>query len=325
MIRIIDLNQNNSIVNFVVPVYNEKENINNFFLSLYSAIKYAKINEWRIYFALHKSTDGSDVLLDRLGSKYTKNITVLKTNFLNKTASQKAAIKKIKNYGIIIFLDCDVRVDKRAIISIIDKFKYNKSAVILGGTVLPYKPKNVGFYKSIIFYCLNITNIYSKILIPKYGSINPEGTKNYFHGRFFALRSKRYWIIKDERFPDDIILIDFIYQKFGINGTFYNLKNSKCYYQPYLSLRKHYFSHQKNYFFLKNLYIAYPSLSKFGYMYENTLNYKYLLKLPKSTLCFILIWMLISRVESLIYYFNYRINKQNFDGMFLWEKMKSTK
>ena len=319
------LKRTDFIVNFVVPIYNEEKNINNLFLSLYSAIKYARINRWKIYFILNKSTDASRVLLEKLRTRFPKNILILKVNLFNKTASQKVAIKKIKNNGIIIFIDCDVRLDKRALIPIISKFEKNKESIILGGTALPHKPKNIGFYRSIMFYCLNVANSYPKILMPKYGSINLDGNKNYFHGRFFALRSKNYWILKEERFPEDVIFIDMIYQKFGTNGTFFNLTNSKCYYQPYLSLHEHYTSHLRNYFFLKSLYITHPDLSKFGYLYENTLNYNYISKLPKSTIVFILIWLFISRLESLIYYLNYNINKHNVDGMYLWRKMKSAK
>ncbi|MEM3245618.1 MAG: glycosyltransferase [Candidatus Micrarchaeaceae archaeon] len=313
-----------SAVNFVIPVYNEEKNINTVFLTLYSAIKYAKIKKWKIYFALHKSTDNSLMILEHLKARFPRNITVLNVNHLNKTASQKAAIKEIKNNGIIIFVDCDVKLDKRALIPIIRKFKNDERVIMLGGRVIPYKPKKMGFFKSVMFYSLNMTNLYSKILIPKYGSINSDGSKNFFHGRFFALRSKSYWIFTDERFPDDVIFIDMIYQKFGIDGTFCNLANSKCYYKPYLSLREHYISHLRNYFLLKNLYLVHPNLRKFSYLYENNFNYKYLFKLPKRILGFFLIWSFISSIESALYYLDYNINKKYTNGIYLWREMKNS-
>lgn len=313
-IKNIPHNKDSYSISIIVPVHNEEKNIVLCFNSLISAVKNSNLKYWKIYFILNGCTDQSEQQIKKIQNNHSKNVIILKSKF-GKTISQTTAINKVNSKNILIFVDADVTIDKNSIKRILKCFESNKKILVVGAIPVPIKPRN----KQIIYYILNLPAIFPKLIIPKTSISIDKCMKNYFIGRLFALRSKRYWLLKNEIFPDDVLLIDKIYNKYGVNGVFRYASGAKCYYLPYLSLRSHYYAHFKNYLFLMTEYKIYPKLKRFSYLYSERINYDYIKTLPYWAILSLCGWLIITRIENILYLISSKMNKR-INGNYIWKK-----
>lgn len=307
------------MINIIVPIKDNEKYILPFFISLKKAIDYANVKKWMLYFSLNGCKDNSMEIVKKLKRRYN-NIKILYQSEPSKIRAQDLAVRSIKNNGLLIFIDCDVIIDKESIYNIQYIFKQHRNILVVGGLPLPFKVnlKELSLIRILKYYILNFSSIFYHSKIPKYTlNSNSSNLRNYFHGRIFALRSKRYWLIKDFDFPDDIQLIDLIYEKFGLN-TFIFSDKIRCYYEPYLSFKKDFLSHLRAYFFLKDFYLRYPHLKRFKRYFILKYNLKYIKTLPhryKVAFLFSCLWTLL---RDKIYFLIYLAMRKKKNGNDLW-------
>jgi len=307
-------------INLIVPVRNNSEDILPFFKSLLRSISRASIKSWNLLFAVNGSTDESLAIIKGLVKKYPSNIKYLNIKTGRKIKAQNCAIKHIKNNDPIFFFDVDILVDKEAIARMITSLRMNPTAIVFGGIPLP----KISFKGNrFIFYTLNFPSLFFWVKTSKEFIYNKsKNLRNYFHGRFFVLRSKKYWLLRDEYFPDDIQLIDWIYEKYSANVFVLNPK-ARVYYKPYTSFVKRIKSSLRARLFISQFYSTYPNLGKFKKLFKLYWNIAEIRKLSLKFKFYFAIYLFYSIIESIICYFfilKTYIRRRKVNAYVLWDQ-----
>jgi len=295
---------------FSIPVYNEEKNLSKFIRSLSESTKFLK-NFKETFFCLNGCKDNSEKIIKENIKKFPHlNIKLLKSK-KGKINAQKEIILHQKEGHPIFFLDADTKLKKNSIKIILKELNENKELIAVGGFPIAKKYSGKNLWKRFLDNILNIKSRHpmseiSKLNVEKYHALaisHPQNlntrkehelkSKIFFHGRIFCLRSKKYWDYPKKKgiVGDDSYLPDYITYNYGKNKIRIRY-DALTYYQPFLSLKKHYITYKRVYFDLKNLKKKYPkfkeirehSALKLDWRYINSLKYSEKIKFYIFTL-----------------------------------------
>lgn len=312
---------------FAIPVYNEENNLMSCIKSLSkdtSSLNYSL----KTFICLNGCTDNSEKIAEGLQKEYPLlKITILKSK-KGKLNAQEKIVKTISSKeDYVIFLDSDIEIKKGCIEKLISELNKHKQIMIVGAfpIVKSYKGKNL--WKKILSQILNIRSKHpawekSKYDVCKYHPYalsNPQykntfknsevQSKIFFHGRMFALRSKKIWekpskksgVVGDDTYLSDNTL--YKYGKFSIRNRY----DAIAYYKPFTSLIFHYRVYKRVYYDLKNLERYYPKFKKFRRDSKLEINKDYLNKQDKKTKMIFYVYSLIRKIEN--FFFRYSLEK----------------
>lgn len=139
---VVDLRKKRSIceyppISFVIPCYNDADTVTETVRSIYHAYRN---QTFEVIVINDASKDSTSQKLQGLKDKHEIQLVNNSIN-LGKAKSLNNHIANTK-YDIILFLDADVIVNKKALYDVIARFKSNPK---LGAASCPYTPKNKGF------------------------------------------------------------------------------------------------------------------------------------------------------------------------------------
>ncbi len=318
-------------ISVIIPAYNEEKNLGRCIKYLNNSMKNIQ-KRTDIYIILNGCTDKTPEIAKKCKEKYKKlNIKILKSK-LGKLNAQEKALKKIDLKDYVFFIDADVEVTKKSIKKIIKELDKHKKLIAVGGFPVAKKYKGYNLWKKFLDQILNIRSRHPKSEISKfdvkdyhpYAFTDPKKTntspkhesqsKIFFHGRIFALRSKRYWVKPKYReiAGDDSFIPDYITYNYG-KGRIRIRYDALCYYNPFTSLINHYKAYKRIYYDLKNLKELYPKFKDIRKHSILILNKEYIKNQKFTTKIKFKLYSLIRMFERFL--FKFSLNK---DPKKLW-------
>jgi len=265
-----------------LPVYNEEMNLENCLISIDKSLKNIKSFSVKTFICLNGCSDKSEKVALDCEQKYPfLNIEILKSN-RGKLNAQKKIISKIPFNRKIFFIDSDTEVDKNSLSIILKEFDKHSELVAIGAFPIAKKYEGSNLWR---YFLDKVLNIRSRHPMSEISRLNVEGyhklaindcqskntnkqhelkSKIFFHGRMFALRSKKYWSLPSKEsniVGDDSYLPDYIIYNYGKNRIRIRY-DSMVYFKPFTSLIKHYKSYKRIYFDLRNLKSSIPKFEE---------------------------------------------------------------
>ena len=304
---------------FVIPVHNEEGNLNRCINSLYSSIKNIKC-KFNTFICLNDCSDSSYKIAVNCKGRYRiLNIQILESK-KGKFNAQKTAIKKIPRNSPIFFIDADIILKKDSIEILIKELDKHPDLIAVGSFPVARDYKGKKIWKIFLDKVLNIRSRHPQCEIsllevndyhpysisdPQHKNASPEHelkSKIFFHGRAFVLRSKKYWSIpKSEQIVgDDSFIPDYITFNYG-KGRIRNRYDSIVYYNPFISITKHFKVYKRIYFDLKNLREKYPKFKNIRDHSQLILDKNYIKKQNVSTKILFFLYSFIRKIETLLY------------------------
>ncbi len=306
---------------FCLPVHNEEKNLENCIISIKNAMKFAPNYYVKTFICLNDCNDKSKEVALYCKQKYPLlNIKIIKSK-KGKLNAQEKVLSYIPLNKIIFFIDSDTEIDKKSVNIILKEFEKHKELLAVGAFPIAKKYNGFDLWKRSLNSILNIRSRHpmseiSKLNVEEYhnlAKIDPQKintskkhelkSKIFFHGRMFALRSKKYWnkppknkkIVGDDSYlPDDII---YNYGKNGIRIRY----DAIVYFNPFISLKGHYRTYKRIYFDLKNLKENFPEFKEIREHSELILDKEYLKKQSFLTKFYFSCFRLIRKFEKLFF------------------------
>jgi glycosyltransferase involved in cell wall biosynthesis len=316
----------NNNVSFIIPTYNEERNLEKCIKSLEKEIRGLK-NPVRTFICLNGCIDKTPEIAEKCVEKYRNlNIKILKSK-RGKINAQEIAIKNIKSLGYIIFLDGDIKVRKNCIKKLIKELDKHKKLIAVGAFSVAENYNGKNPWKKFLDQILNIRSRHPLCEISKfdvkeyhpYALSDPQykntssshelKSKIYFHGRMFALRSKKFWSKPDPKkdiVGDDSFMPDNIIYKYGV-GRIRMRYDAIVYYKPFISLRKHFKVYKRIFYDLKNLEDNYLKFKKIRKLSKLRLDKEYIKKQNLRTKINFKLHELTRKIEKFL--FKISINK----------------
>jgi glycosyltransferase involved in cell wall biosynthesis len=309
---------------FLIPVYNEEENLESCIHSLYKA-SFGTAKNLKCFLCLNGCIDGSKEIALRLQKKYSSlNIQILECE-KGKLNAQQKMLEKIKSKkSYLFFLDADIGLEPSSVNKMIEELDKHKKIMIVGAHPIARKYSGGRIWKKFLSNILNVRSGYpmvqkSRFDVSKYhpyvvsgsfnGNISPEQelqSKIFFHGRMFAVRFKDLWSRPNKNsgvVGDDTFLSDLILYKYG-PGSIRIRYDAIVYYKPFISLLYHYKVYKRVHYDLKNLERFYPKFSNIRRLSKLEIDKKFLKKQALKVQLFVYSFELIRKIENFIFEFS---------------------
>ena len=130
----------------IVPIYNEKENIEKLIKEIFVSLK--KYKRFELILVNDSSNDGSLILIERLKKKYPIFL-INHTKNLGQSASIFTGLKK-SNYDTIVTIDGDGQNNPNDIPFLLEKYFSNKNLYLVGGIRIKRKDSLIKILSSLI-------------------------------------------------------------------------------------------------------------------------------------------------------------------------------
>jgi len=130
----------------IVPIYNEKENIEKLIKEIFVSLKQYK--RFELILVNDSSNDGSLILIKRLKKKYPIFL-INHTKNLGQSASIFTGLKK-SNYDTIVTIDGDGQNNPNDIPFLLEKYFSNKNLYLVGGIRIKRKDSFIKILSSLI-------------------------------------------------------------------------------------------------------------------------------------------------------------------------------
>jgi hypothetical protein len=295
-----------------IAAYNEEKNIVSTLRCLEKSLeKINLINKPEIIICLNGCNDKTSVKVHRLKKKYKYKISILHSE-----KGKLKAHKTITNYCQknipILFLDADVYIQSKTIISLFDELKRNNFVKVVSSFPTIKNDFSKINFKNFLIRVLNFKRLHPKIEISKGNVSNYHLEKDdflsksriYFHGRCFLLRHKDYYKFpnKNSKIRGDDSFLSFYLRHEFPKGSIKVIYDNPVYTEPVSSLKEYYLSWYRIRKDLDLIYKEYPEFKKIGKLAEMKFNWKYFL----SDLSF------QNKIISLFYYLIKLIEKYSF-------------
>jgi hypothetical protein len=310
-----------------LPVHNEEKNLEKCLISINRAIKFVN-NKIKTFICLNDCFDKSKQISLRCKNKYLPlNIKILESK-RGKLNAQEEILKHIPSNRIIFFIDSDTEIAENSIKIILKEFKKHKSLLAIGGFPVAKRYLGLNPWKKFLDLTLNIrsrhpmseiskqsVSAHHKLAIKDPQLINTNQShelksKIFFHGRLFALRSKKYWNKPaDEKqvVGDDSYLPDYLIYNYGKNRIRIRY-DAVVYFNPVISIKKHYKAYKRIYFDLKNLRENFPEFKEIRKNSELRLDKDYIKIQDLKTRFYFLVYRLIRIMERLLFKMSFKRN-----------------
>lgn len=206
-------------------------------------------------------SDRTEDVVRKAALKFRKlRIRIVKSE-KGKSLAQNAIVKSVKDRRKpLVFVDADTVLDKDCVRILLKELKDNRKLIIVGAWALPSRPLRMSLWQSFLYSVLHVRAFFpeAEVSVNDVSAfksfafespqplVSPEfesRSKIFIHGRAFALRNAGFFALPEDRdFADDTFLPNFIHSKFG-PGVIRTRFDALVYYQPYLSLKKHFFTY----------------------------------------------------------------------------------
>jgi len=304
-----------------LPVHDEEKNLENCVSSINKSIKLIPDYLVKIFICLNGCNDRSKEVAIHCKEKYSKlGIEIIKSR-KGKLNAQEKVLSKIPNNRKIFFIDTDTEIDKKSIRIILDEFENHKYLLAVGAFPIAKKYFGYNLWKKFLNNILNIRSRHpmgeiSKLNVKDYHGLaktNPQKvntskehelkSKIFFHGRAFAISSKKYWNKPSKNkkvVGDDSYLSDYIIYHYGKNRIRIRY-DAIVYFNPFISLKEHYRTYKRIYFDLKNLKENYPEFKEIRNHSELMLDKEYVRDQSVLIRFYFLCFSLIRKIEKLFF------------------------
>lgn len=304
-----------------LPVHNEEKNLERCIISIKNAIKLNFNYYVKTFICLNGCDDNSEEISFYCKQKYpTLNIKILKSK-KGKLNAQEKVLSYIPLNKIVFFIDADTEIEKNSIKILLKEFEKHRKLLAVGAFPIAKKYPGFNLWKRLLDNILNVRSrnpmseisklnveeyhILAKIETQKVNSSKEHELKSkiFFHGRMFALRSKKYWNkpSKNKRVVgDDSYLPDYIIYNYGKNRIRIRY-DAIVYFNPFVSLKKHYKAYKRIYFDLKNIKENFPKFKDIREHSELTLDKKYIKNQNFLTRFYFSCFGLIRKFEKLLF------------------------
>ena len=318
-----------------LPVHNEEKNLEKCIISIENAIKIIPRYHIKTFICLNGCKDKSKEVAFYCKQKYSSlNIKILKSK-KGKLNAQEKVLSCIPLNKIVFFIDADTEIDNKSANIILKEFEKYKKLLAVGAFPIAKKYSGFNLWKRLLDNILNIRSRHpmseiSKLNVEDYhtlAKIEPQKintskehelkSKIFFHGRMFALRSKEYWNKppKNKKVAgDDSYLPDYIIYNYGKNRIRIRY-DAIVYFNPFVSLKKHYKTYKRIYFDLKNLKENFPEFKDIREHSELSLDKDYIRNQNFLTRLYFSCFGLIRKFEKLLFRFSLEKNPHK-----IWKK-----
>ncbi len=309
---------------FCLPVHNEEKNLKKCIISIENAIKIIPHYHIKTFICLNDCKDKSKEVAFYCKKKYPSlNIKILKSK-KGKLNAQEKVLSYIPPNKILFFIDSDTEINNKSLNIILKEFEKHKKLLAVGAFPLAKKYSGFNLWKKFLDNILNIRSRHpmseiSKLNVEKYHHLTKIDTqkintskkhelksKIFFHGRMFALRSKKYWNKPSKNkkvVGDDSYLPDYIIYNYGKNRIRIRY-DAMVYFNPFVSLKKHYIAYKRIYFDLKNLKENFPEFKDIREHSELILDKDYVKNQNILTRFYFSTFGLIRKIEKLLFRFS---------------------
>jgi len=306
---------------FCLPVHNEEKNLEKCIISIENAIKPNLNYRIKTFICLNGCKDKSKEVAFYCKQKYfSLNIKILRSK-KGKINAQEKVLSYIPLDKIVFFIDSDTEINNKSINMILKEFEKHKELLAVGAFPIAKKYSGFNLWKKYLDNVLNIRSRHpmseiSRLNVEEYHTLakaDPQKintskehelkSKIFFHGRMFALRSKKYWNkpSKNKKVAgDDSYLPDYIIYNYGKNRIRIRY-DAIVYFSPFVSLKKHYKTYKRIYFDLKNLKENFPKFKDIREHSELTLDKEYIKNQNFLTRFYFLCFGLIRKFEKLLF------------------------
>lgn len=328
------LRENANKVYICLPVYNEGKNLDTCIKSISDSTDLIR-NQVKVIICLNACRDNSEEVAKICQKKYPcLNITIMKSR-RGKINAQEKMLSIIPFNKIIFFIDSDTRIEQNSIKIIIEEFNKHKNLIAVGAFPMASDYNGFNIWKRLLNNTLNIRSKHpmceiSKKDVKKYhylATIDSQkinttqehelNSKIFFHGRMFALSSKKYWHKPPKNkgvIGDDSYLPDYIIKNYGKNKIRIRY-DAIVYFEPFTSIKKHCRAYKRIYFDLKNLKNNFPEFEEIRNDSELILDHKYIKKQKNIQKIYFWLFKIIRKMEKLIFELS---NEKN--PSLIWEK-----
>lgn len=318
-----------------LPVYNEEKHLERCLNSINNAT--SQLNNYFIktILCLNGCKDNSLKIAKECIKKYPfLNIKILNSQ-KGKLAAQEKMLLRVPSNKIVFFIDADTEIDKNSIRIILEEIEKHKELIVVGAFPVARNYNGLNFWKRLMDRVLNIRSRHpmceiSKLSVREYHSLaltDPQKintsqeheikSKIFFHGRMFALRSKKYWHRPKKNkgvVGDDSYLPDFIITNYGKNRIRIRY-DAIVYFEPFTVLKNHYIAYKRIYFDLKNLKDNFPEFENTRAHSELVLDSNYIQNQNYIIRFYFFMFKIIRRIEK--YLFNFSAEK---NPHLIWKK-----
>ncbi len=320
---------------FCLPTHNEEKGLESCVSSINNAMKSVPNCSAKTFVCLNDCNDASKEVATLCKQKYPNlNIKILKSK-KGKLNAQERILSRIPFGRTVFFIDSDTEIDKKSVQVILKEFDKHHELLAVGAFPIAKKYKGFNPYKKILSNILNIRSRHPMSEISRLdvrdhhrlAETDPQNkntskehelkSKIFFHGRMFALRSKKYWNKPSENnkvVGDDSYLPDHIIYHYGKNRIRIRY-DAVVYFNPFVSIKKHYKTYKRIYFDLKNLKDNFPLFKEIRNHSELILDRDYIKKQNFSTRFYFSCFSLVKKLEKLFF----RISLEK-DPQKIWKK-----
>ncbi|MDP2946597.1 MAG: glycosyltransferase family A protein [Nanoarchaeota archaeon] len=264
-----------------LAVHNNEKHLENCLNSVNNSVKHLQLPV-KTFLCLNGCKDNSRKRAIGCKNSYPSlNIEIIKS-CKGKLNAQKKMISLIPKNARILFIDSDTIISENSIKILLDELNKHKELIAVGGFPVAKKYTGLNPWKIFLDNVLNIRSRhpmsevskldvmdYHRLAITDPQNINTEKehelrSKIFFHGRLFLLRSEEYWNMPKKNknvVGDDSYLPDYIINKYGKNRIRIRY-DAVVYFEPFVSIKKHYQTYKRIYFDLKNLKQNFPQFSE---------------------------------------------------------------
>jgi len=303
-----------------IPVYNEEKRLYRCIKNFNEAIILAS-KPLKTIICLNGCTDNSKEVAKKCYLDFPQLGIEVITSKKGKINAQEKILKFVKPGKVVFFTDSDTFIEKDAIKNILKELKKNSELIVVGGFPVAVKYSGLNPIKTIFDRVLNIRSRYpmveiSKLDVSKYHRLavkDPQcintspkhelQSKIFFHGRLFALKSKKYWDKPNLRkgvIGDDSYIPDYIIYNYGKSRIRIRY-DSIVYYDPFISLSEHYRTYKRTYFDLNNLRKGYPEFTSIRDHSSLKLDWNYIQKLTPITRIYFRLFSAFRKIETILF------------------------
>lgn len=306
-----------------IPAYNEEGSIGYCLKTLRWAVKVASTKKYSIlktYICVNGCTDDTEREIWKLSRTYPD----LKIKILHSKKGMNKAMNRIvqcipsKN-APIVKIDADAEMSRSSLTILLDELSRHPELKVAGGYPVAHRYTSNNLYKKLISRILDVRSAHpmSQISVHNVKDFHPlsyndpqttvtpefeESSRIFFHGRYYALRSKELWNVPWDRIGDDTYLTLSLYKKFG-KGAIRIRYDAMCYYQPSTSLIFHWKVYKRIFCDTYTLFDLpeFQGMDEIRKREDVKLNWNYICTLPFGVQSCFVVYLIIKHINSYLF------------------------
>lgn len=302
----------------IVPAYNEERSIRQCIEGILEAAIRCDDSFYlvKILICLNGCTDNTERVVTGISDK-NRLIKVIKSPKGYVTAINTLIQEVQENFPgfYIIKIDADSQPEENSFLILLEELEKHKDLIIAGGHPIPRLGKS-SFGSKLLCNILYVRSIYPMSEISRknvvqyhpYAKSNPqpkvtisweECSKIYFHGRFWALRDAKMWILPEFQIGDDVYVAAHLINKFG-KAAIRVRYDANCFFIPAHNLLHHWKTYKRIYTDIRKLK-RYPELIWYINESKTKLDWQYITGLSISKITIFFLYAVIVFLEKITF------------------------